>query len=301
MKRILITGMQSYVGNAIETYLKHYNEVAGRDCYLVDKISLKNENWKQISFAGYDAVLHVAGIAHADVTKVSEEEQKRYYKVNCELAGDVAKKACQEGVRQFVYFSSVIVYGNSAKVGKSKMVGPDTVPAPANFYGDSKLQGENAVLKLKNQDFQVAVLRLPMIYGKGSKGNFPILVKLASKMPFFPDIKNQRSMIYIENLAEYVRILIEKDYGGIFYPQNDEYVTTTEMVRMIAEAKGRKIRVWKLLNPFVVLASSMPGKVGKLANKAFGSLVVQKDIETEIKEKYCLFSVEESIKKSVSE
>lgn len=301
MKKILITGEHSYVGNAIEAYLKNYNEVADRDCYLVDKISLKNEGWKQRSFAGYDTVLHVAGIAHADVEAVSEEEQKRYYAVNCELAKEAAQKACQDGVKQFVYFSSVIVYGDSAKVGKTKLVGADTVPTPANFYGDSKLQGEKAVLELQTRDFGVAVLRLPMIYGKGSKGNFPVLVKLASKMPVFPDVKNQRSMIYVENLAEFVRLLSEKQCRGMFYPQNAEYVTTIEMVRLIAMAKGRKIRIWKILNPFVYLASVIPGKVGKLANKAFGSLVIQKGTGDEIEDSYCLFSLEDSVKKSVSE
>ncbi len=301
MKKILITGEHSYVGNAIEAYLKHKNEVAGTDCYLVDKISLKNSNWKEYSFAGYDTVLHVAGIAHADVSGVSEEEQKRYYNINGDLAKETALKARQDGVKQFVYFSSVIVYGESAKVGKIKEIGPDTEPSPANFYGDSKLQGERAVLEVQTGGFSVAVLRIPMIYGRGSKGNFPVLVKLASKMPVFPDIKNRRSMIYVDNLAEYVRILIEQCCGGIFYPQNDEYVTTTEMVRLIAEAKGRKIRIWKVLNPFVFAASVVPGKVGKLTNKAFGSLTIQKNIDTEIKENYCLFSLEDSIKKSVSE
>ena len=301
MKKILITGLHSYVGDAIETYLNNCNGVAGECCYFVNKISLRDSDWKEQSFSEYDTILHVAGIAHADVANVSEEEKKQYYDINCELAKSVAKKAKEDGVLQFVYFSSVIIYGDSAKVGKEKRIGRDTQPEPANFYGDSKLKGEEAVKTLETADFHIAILRLPMIYGKKSKGNFPMLAKLACKLPVFPNIRNQRSMLYIETLAEFVRLLAEAGCGGIFYPQNESYVTTTEMVREIALAKGHKIHVLSVLNPFVRVASVLPGKVGKLANKAFGSLVIEQELsECEIIG-YRKISLEESIKRSVSE
>ncbi len=299
MKKILITGLHSYVGNSIEKYLRDYNAGAGTENYIVDKISLRGNDWKQVSFEDYDTILHVAGIAHADVSSVSKEEQKAYYDVNCNLAKEVAEKAREDGVKQFVYFSSVIIYGDSAGVGKEKIISKDTLPAPANFYGDSKLQGENAVQALETSEFRVAVLRLPMIYGRGSKGNFPILVKLASKMPVFPGIHNQRSMLYIGNLAEFVRLLAEEQCGGVFYPQNEEYVTTAEMVKMIATAKGKKIHMWSLLNPLVKVASLLPGKIQKLANKAFGSLVIERELSEEKITGYRRFSLEESIKLSV--
>ncbi len=335
MKRILITGVHSYVGNAIGDYLEQYNRNIGEEHYRIDKISLRDETWRTQPWAGYDAVLHVAGLAHADIGKITEEEKKRYYDINAGLTGEVADKAATEGVRQLVYCSSVIIYGESAGVGKTKVITADTKPTPANFYGDSKLQGEKAVLKvvehlqgvqaisdIQNPEpmqgeltgleseqvvssgagiMQVAILRLPMIYGKGSKGNFPALVKLAKKMPVFPKISNQRSMLYIENLGEFVRQLVDRGVGGIFYPQNEEYVTTTDVVKMIAKARNKRISLWGILNPFVKLASLMPGRIGKLANKAFGSLTIDKELSFHEIRDYQVCSFEESIRRSVSE
>lgn len=303
MKRILITGVHSYVGNAIERYLEQYNQTSGEACYKVDKISLRDDEWKMASWEEYDTVLHVAGLAHADVAALSEEVQKTYYDVNATLAGAAAAKANAEGVGQFVYCSSVIIYGESAGVGKKKVITRDTKPEPANFYGDSKLQGEQAVLQAVGAtgQMQVAILRLPMIYGKGSKGNFPVLVKLANKMPVFPGIENQRSMLYIENLGEFVRQLITLGKDGIFYPQNEEYVTTTDAVKMIAKARNKRISIWKMLNPCVRIASVVPGRIGKLANKAFGSLTIEKDLSFDVIRDYQVCSFEESIRRSVSE
>lgn len=321
MKRILITGVHSYVGNAIGNYLEQYNRNAGETIYQIDKISLRDEAWKAQSWAGYDTVLHVAGLAHADVSKITEEEQKRYYDINAVLPGEVAKKAASEGVSQLIHCSSVIIYGESAGVGKEKMIRKDTEPKPANFYGDSKLQGERAVLEAvenmqgrkageeygqaaaKNEadTMQVAILRLPMIYGKGSKGNFPVLVKLANKLPVFPKIHNQRSMLYIENLGEFVRKLTELGIGGIFYPQNEEYVATTDAVKMIAKVRNKRISLWGILNPCVRIASRMPGAAGRLANKAFGSLTIEQGLSFEVIGDYQVCSFEESIRRSVSE
>ena len=103
------------------------------------------------------------------------------------------------------------------------------------------------------------MLRPPMIYGKGSKGNYPLLAKLAKKLPVFPDIKNERSMLHIDNLCEFLRLLMLDGGGGIHYPQNREYVRTSDMVRMIAKETGHRIWVTKLLNPVVWIAAKIPG------------------------------------------
>ena len=199
MKRILVTGVNSYIGNAVERYLGEFNAREGRECYRIDKISLRDGSWEDIAFGAYDAVLHVAGIAHADIGKVSEETKALYYQVNCDLAVKVAEKAKAEGVQQFVYLSSVIVYGDSAKVGGTKHITAETQPRPANFYGDSKWQAEQKLRELEaagtseqaSQDvptdelpFHVAIIRPPMVYGKGSKGNFPMLVTCGENAGF---------------------------------------------------------------------------------------------------------------------
>lgn len=295
IKRILITGLNSYVGNSVEAYLKEYNSVQGKELYQVEKTSLREGAWEQENWTSYDAVLHMVGLAHADIGNVPSEVQKLYYEINCDLAVRAAEKAKREGVRQFVYMSSVIVYGDSAPVGDQKVITADTKPSPANFYGDSKWQAEKALKKLEDASFAIAIVRAPMIYGRGSKGNFPLLAKLAEKTPVFPSVNNQRSMLYIENLAEFIRLLAESGRGGIFFPQNREYVTTSQMVQAIAAAKGKRIRLWRVLNPLVKLAGKMPGKIGGMVNKAFGSLTIDQELSVRDIDGYQRYSLEESI------
>ena len=142
------------------------------------------------NFDGYDVVFHVAGIAHADVGKVTEEGKELYRKVNTELAIETAKKARAAGVKQFIFMSSAIVYGASSPIGKEKIITKDTKPEPENFYGESKLNAETGLLELSAGDFKVVILRPPMIYGPGCKGNYNSLRKFALKLPIFPKVKN---------------------------------------------------------------------------------------------------------------
>lgn len=294
MKRILITGANSYIGLSVESWLKQYK---GR--YFVDTVDMMDGSWRNKDFSVYNTVFHVAGIAHADVGKASEERKAFYYKINTDLTIETARKAKSEGVEQFIFMSSVIVYGESAPVGKQKVITRVTLPSPSNFYGDSKLQAEKGILSLQDDEFKVVVLRPPMIYGKGSKGNYPLLAKLAKKLPFFPDIKNERSVLHIENLCEFVRLMIENEESGIFFPQNKEYVQTSYMVKLISEANGKKICLWKICNPLILLIGKLPGSLGAIVNKAFGNLVYEKCM-SEYKENYAINTLEESIIKTES-
>ena len=269
MKRILITGANSYIGTSFEKYLEKWP-----DEYHVETIDMVDDSWRDKSFAGFDTVFHVAGIAHSDTGKVSEERKALYYKVNTELTIETTKKAKVDGVKQFIFMSSAIVYGDSAPIGKQKIITKDIVPQPSNFYGDSKLQAENSILPLQSNDFNVVVLRPPMIYGKGCKGNYQVLVKLALKLPVFPYVINERSMLYIENLCEFIRLMTQNNEQGIFWPQNSEYTNTSEMVKMIAEAHGKKI---KLVKGFQWLLTVM-SRFTSLVNKAFGSLTYDKSL-----------------------
>ncbi len=302
MKRILITGANSYIGTSLERYLLEYNAAQGRELYRVDRISQREPVWESFDFHGYDAVFQASGIAHVDTGAVTQEQQAMYYRVNCDLAVATARKAQEAGVGLFLYPSSIIVYGDSAPYGKSRVVTgvitgvitPETPADNSHFYGNSKIRAEEELGRL---EMQVAILRLPMVYGKGSKGNYPLLAKLADKLPFFPDIQNQRSMIYIENLCEFIRQRIEDGKGGLYFPQNAEYTTTSQMVQEIAAAHGRKVRLLKAMNPLVALASRLPGKIGVMANKAFGSLVYDKSMSGDM-ESYCLYDLRESIRRT---
>ncbi len=254
MKKILITGANSYIGTSLEKWLGKYP-----DQYKVDTVDMKDGSWKEKDFSQYDAVFHVAGIVHIKETK---ENQDLYYKVNRDLAFETAKKAKADGVKQFIFLSSMSVYGI-----ENGVIDKDTTLKPNSAYGKSKIEAEELINKLQDDSFTVATLRPPMVYGKGCRGNYPRLVGLALKTPIFPKVDNKRSMIYIDNLSEFVKQLIDNKSGGLFFPQNAEYVNTSEMVRLIAEAHGKKIVMTKLFNPLLRLLSV------STVNKVFGDLV----------------------------
>lgn len=294
-KKVLITGADSYIGESFVKYAKKYYA----DNFEIDTIDMRGDSWKEKDFSEYDIVYHVAGIAHADVGNISNETKEKYYAVNTDLAVETARKAKMEGVQEFVFMSSMIVYGDSAPYGKEKVIDANTVPAPANFYGDSKLQADVAVRELAGDSFKVLVLRPPIIYGKRSKGNYPMLAKLAKKVPVFPNVSNKRSMLYIDNLCEFLcQIMLIKEMkqnATVLIPQNAEWVRTTELVRKIAEVSGKKIMELKILRPAVAIGGKMPGKVGGLINKAFGNNCYTYGISTYPGINYQNVSLSESI------
>ena len=279
MKSILITGKDSYIGTSLENWLNK------EDMYKVDTIDMIDESWKEKDFSTYDIVFHVAGIAHVSADPKMEE---LYYKVNRDLAIETANKAKAEGVRQFIFMSSIIVYGDSSS--SEKIINIDTPPSPSNFYGDSKLQAEEGLKKLESEEFKIAVLRPPMIYGKGSKGNYPRLASFAKRSPIFPNIENQRSMLHIDNLCEFIKLMIDNEESGLFFPQNKEYVSTSEMVKTIAEVHGRKIRMTKIFNPVLKRMFGFD-----VVNKAFGNLVYEMDMSEYGKGEYRVRGFRETI------
>lgn len=285
MKRILITGANSYIGENVNHWLKRY-----QGQYVVDTLDMLNENWKDYSFSFYDVVFHVAGIAHADVGDVSEEQKQRYYSVNTNLAINVGKKAKEEGVRQFIFMSSMIVYSGC----KETTITKDTNPVPLNFYGDSKWKADQKLRELDSEDFKVVVVRSPMIYGTDCKGNYPELVKLATKLPIFPYVKNKRSMLHIDNLCQFIKLIIDNEEQGIFFPQNAEYTVVSEMVKLIAKERGHKILIIHGFGWMIRFLMRFPGKIGRLATKAFGDSVYEMKM-SEYKENYRVNSLVKSI------
>ena len=285
MKRILITGANSYIGTSFERYLEKWPEK-----YQVDTIDMIGDGWKKYNFTGYDSVYHVAGIAHSDNGKISREKAKLYYDVNSKLTIQTAMKAKKSGVKQFIFMSSAIVYGDSAPIGKKKIITRDTPVSPANCYGDSKVKAERGLKKLDDVNFKVVILRPPMIYGKGSKGNYPLMSKLAQKLPVFPKVDNCRSMLYIENLMEFVRLMIENEEQGTFWPQNAEYSNTSELVRMIGKAHGKRIVLLRGCTIPLKMISLATG----LVDKAFGNLAYDQNM-SKYKYKYSTISLLESI------
>ena len=280
MKSILITGKNSYIGTSLENWL-----MREPDKYKVDTVDMKDGSWKEKDFSIYDVVFHVAGIAHVSSDPKIED---LYYKVNRDLTIETAEKAKAEGVRQFIFMSSIIIYGDSSS--SKRVIDRNTVPTPSNFYGNSKLQAEEGIKHLETDDFMIVVVRPPMIYGKGSKGNYPRLANMAKKIPIFPDIDNERSMLHIDNLCEFIKVMIDHEETGLYFPQNKEYVKTSELVRMIAEVHGKKILMTKLFNPVLKLMFGIG-----IVNKVFGNLVYEKSMSDYVKANYRIRTFRESI------
>lgn len=260
MKRVLITGANSFVGTNIEKWL-----LKDPENFQVDTVDTMNDVWKMADFTKYDSVFHVAGIAHVDP---KPEMAPLYYKVNRDLAIEVAKHAKECGVKQFIYMSSRIVY-RASKTLKGNVTTPDTQPEPNDFYGDSKLQAEKGLHELESPTFKVAILRPPMIYGSNSKGNFLRLGWLATKTPVFPAWHNKRSMLYIDNLAEFVKQIIIHEMGGTFFPQNKELADTVEIVRYFAHKYHKKIWISRIFNPFVWLGSKFLKPLPKMFSDSY--------------------------------
>src|SRR5699024_6455844 len=173
----------------------------------------------------YDSVLHVAGIVH---TKENKDNINLFYRVNRDLTIEIANKAKNEGIQQFIFMSTMNVYGVSTGV-----ITKDTLCNPKTAYGKSKLEAENLLLELQDEKYNISIVRPPMVYGPNTVGNYVSLSKLAKITPIFPNIDNQRSMIYIDNLTEFLKLIIQGNSRGIFCPQNAQYVNVSSLVEKI--------------------------------------------------------------------
>lgn len=254
MKKVLIVGEDSYIG---QSFIQHcHNHDYPLD---IREVSSRDGAWEEEDFGRYDSIFHVAGIAHNSSDPSLED---LYYQVNRDLTIKVAKKAKADGAKQFVFMSSMIVFGS-----QKSTITDEKATQPDNFYGDSKKQAEEGILPLADEHFHIAIMRPPMVYGKGSKGNYPRLANLAQKTPIFPDYDNARSMIHIDNLMECIYQVIMGQRSGYFHPQNKEYVKTSDLVRTIAHIHGKKVRATRLFNGMIT-----PLRRVNTLNKVFGDL-----------------------------
>ena len=283
MKKVLITGAGSYVGESVRRYI-----LSTSSDFQIDAVDTMGDNWKNADYSQYDVVYHVAGIAHVNADPKMEA---LYYKVNRDLTIEVARIAKAAGVKQFIFMSSQIVFHESQSL-KTEVLTSETKENPNGFYGDSKLQAELGIRPLEDENFKVCILRPCMIYGPNAKGNFPRLAKLACKTPIFPCWHNKRSMLYIDNLAEFVKQAVLRELSGTYYPQNRELADTVEIIRFFAKAAGHSIWITRLLNPFVWLGSFVLQPINKMfATYYYDPEMSKMDFD------YQLVSLEESLKR----
>lgn len=283
----MLVGIGGYIGGKFTDYInKNYPD------WQIDAVDSMNRKWADADFHGYDAVYNVSGLAHANARHGSE---KLYYEVNGQLPIDVATKAKAEGVPMFVQMSSQIVYGDMSGLGEDKVITAEIVPSEPTVYGKSKMMAERGLVALVDNSFQVALVRPPLIYSEFARDNFPRLVNFAKKMPVFPKLKNRQSMVYVDNLCELVKLIIEHNQGGVYYPQQECYIETSKIVADIAEAIGNKMWQTRLFNPALRFLSKMP--MFDFIHKAFGSIVYDMKMSNHFDGKYRVVSYEESIKR----
>jgi nucleoside-diphosphate-sugar epimerase len=262
LKRVLITGKNSYIGTNVEKWL-----MKEPDKYYVESISVRGDEWKSFDFSTFDVVLHVAGIAHV---KETNKNKTLFIKINRDLAYQVAKLSKKMGVSQFIFMSTMAIYGkDEGEINLMTQINPQT------YYAKSKYHAEELIRKLEIESFVVTIIRSPIVFGEFAPGNLNKLIEFVSKTRIFLKINNQRSMIFIDNLSQHVLNVICLEYRGYTYPQNLDYINVYVFIKDYFKTKNIKVfyinsiifnRILKFLFP-------------KLFKKVFGNLFFSKDLE----------------------
>lgn len=283
--KILLTAKNSYISNSIESWLLSRNKDIE-----IDKISLRSVSLATLSLEPYHVIVHTAALVHKKEANYKESD---YFKANVDLTLALAEKAKKAGVQQFVFLSTMSVFGLEGSIERETIINDETSLQPKSFYGKSKLVAEQELLKMQSDYFKIAILRPPMVYGPGCPGNYQFLSKFAKKAPLFPFIKNTRSMIFIDNLCEFIRLLIRQQLSGIFHPQDREFVCTSKMVEEIAEVHGKPMYLSKVAGMLITSGFKNKGA----AKKIFGNLTYSPEISS-FNLNYHVCDFKEAIKKS---
>ncbi|MBC9875430.1 NAD-dependent epimerase/dehydratase family protein [Macrococcoides bohemicum] len=281
-KHTLITGTQGYVGNQLSKYLESKS-------YNVDKLSVRNDAWQSIGFSKYEVIIHLAAIVNNNEPNA---DMKRYMDINYKITKQLADKAKAEGVKQFIFFSTMAVFGLEGKVGENEVITKETILNPKTEYGISKLKADQYLTSIQDDSFVVSIIRPPMIYGKDAPGNFTKLKKYAEYIPFYLNIKNERSAIYIENLEKCIFDIIVKRMPGIYYPTDKDSFKTNEVIKTIRQINNKRsfgIPVPKSLYPALRKVS--------LLNKLYGNLTYDKSMQYNDTEQFS--DLASSLRKSI--
>lgn len=286
MLKILIVGKDSYIGNHIDRWLS--------ECGCnVSQLDVLTDEWETYNYSGYDSIVHVAGIVH----RPECNDWELYKRVNTDMPTAIAQKAKSCGVRQYIYISTMGVYGVNKKLTPN-IINANTPLMPDDMYSRSKLMAEEGLMKLQDDSFNVVCVRPPSVYGKDCRGGyisgFASIVKLLPVIPLaYEDVK--QSFIYIDNLSELVRQAIVNNLHGVYCPQDEKSVNANTLMKAIAEGMGKKRWISRILGWGVRLMSFLP-----LVQKAYGGVEYSKSLSDIEGIDYVVVPFEEGIRRTVN-
>lgn len=304
---ILLTGASGFIGRKLSVSLTEKNipfmQVVRNDSlnsdYVIDMCD--SPSWSE-ALEHKRVVIHLAGLAHVENNEYACL-LTQYRQVNVDATLHLAREAASAGVQRFIFISSISVIGNSTS--QNKPFTEDDLPSPKDITGISKLEAEQGLKAISNETgMEIVIIRSPLVYGPGAKGNFARLMKLVAKgLPLpFGAIQNQRSLVAVDNLVDLIITCIEHPRASnqTFLAGDGHDLSTTELLIGIAKAMGRPI----ILIPVPVVALKlMATLVGKksMADRLFGSLQVDISKTEKLLGWHPPISVEEGLKRCFSD
>jgi len=275
--KILVTGGSGYLGSS---FINQY-----KNKFAFKSFSLLTQEIKNINFDNIDIILHCAALVHQKI----EHPYEKYHEINVNYTVILAKLAKENGVKHFIFISTIAVYGED----KEKL-DENTPYEPITPYGKSKLEAEKELLKLNDNNFTVSIIRPPMIYGKNAPGNIDSLIKLVKKLPILPlgKIENKRSFISIQNLCYIIDEIINQKQNGVFLASDDEPLSTSKLIELIAKNLNKKIYLIKI--PF--FESLLKLVKPSFHKRLYGSLEVDNTLTKEKLNQKNPYSVENGIR-----
>lgn len=228
-------------------------------------MSLRQKQVSELNLKGITSIVHLAGKAH----EMKKIDPRVYFQVNRDLTLQLAEKAKNHGVEQFVFISTVKVYGDI----NNGILDETSICNPTDPYGKSKYEAEQGLKKIESEGFKVTIIRPPLIYGKGVKGNLYKLMELIRKTPLLPfnKIDNLRSMVYVQNLIFLIKHLIENQNSGTFIAGDRKPHSTSELVIKLKKQLDSKALIFAFpLFVIFLLKKIKP----QLAERLYGSFII---------------------------
>ena len=314
-EHILLSGASGFIGSALLTdFIRHNRKVTALvrndrshlspevKVIVADLSSL--EQLDESALSGVDTVVHTAAIAEvADAS--SEQLLGRYRQINSDATLSLAKRAADAGVKRFIFVSSIKVNGE-VNIGAAPFA-PDDTPNPTDPYGISKHEAEQGLLRLSREgEIEVVIIRLPLVYGFGVKGNFASMMKWVKKGVPLPlgAVSNRRSLLSLENLISFIDLCVDRERSPlaaneIFILSDGVDFSTTELLQMVAKAYGVPPRLIPVPVSWMRFFARLLGK-GAVADRLFGDLRVDSSKAQNMLRWQPVVTMKEQLEKMVS-